>query len=133
MEKLLLVLLLKEQLVFKNKYLSLLDVKTKKEYTNRLFLQKKNALYWSLCKKEIKNKVPPVYCWKLKRQWTNHYRLKQHSSKSILSLLNRLCTKNVTQITSEEKLLQIRPKEVSSACYEKSKYILKTMRYRRSS
>lgn len=130
MEKLLLVLLLKGQVLFQNQHLSLLNVKTKKAYVERLFLRKQNKLYWSLCTEQVRRGSIPVYCWKLEKQWARYYSKGQKTKQSIFSMLNSLCTKNVTQITTVGPLLDLKLGVVSSNCYKRAKYTLKTIRYR---
>lgn len=131
MEKLLLLLLLKEQTAFENKYLSLLDIKTKQEYTKNIFLKKQNKLLWSLCKEEIRLYYIPAHCWKLEKQWTRYSLVTSVTRKPIFSLLNQLCTKNVTLLRREKALLKVNLKSLSVMCAKKVKYSLKTVLYRK--
>lgn len=130
MEKLLLLLLLQEQTLFTNKYLSLLKVKTKKEYTEKVFLRKKNQLLWSLCKTEIKSRYIPSHCWKLEKQWAQHFKIKQDTKKSIFSLLDQLCTKNVIFFKKQKNLSKVDLNSLSTSCAKNIKYTLKTILYR---
>ncbi|MBE8221811.1 MAG: hypothetical protein HAW60_03690 [Bdellovibrionales bacterium] len=144
MEKILLLLLLKEQAVFENKYLLLLNVKTKQEYTKNVFLKKQNKLTLSLCKEEIRLQYIPTSCWKLEKQWTKHSKIKSSTKsktksktksqikKSILSLLGKLCAKNVTLIKDEKDLLKIDLKTLPAVCAKNVKYTLKTILYRKN-